>query len=131
MKGKLVVIALVGALGALIVGCSQQARDQYAEAGQDVTKAANRTGKAVATDAANSETAADNLLESTRVKGALDSAAGLQTKNINVLTDEKALTITLNGSVPNAKQKAQAETVAKGIGGSKFKIVSNLKVVAS
>jgi osmotically-inducible protein OsmY len=121
-------MALTAVVSLVIIGCSQQARDQYGEAGQDASKAAKQTGQAAVTDAANTKTAADNTLETTKVTGALNSAAGLETKNINVDSDTKAGTITLNGSVPDEKQKEQAETVARGIAGSEFKVMNNLKV---
>lgn len=110
--------------GLLISGCSREARDQYAAAGE-------RAGKAIATDAEKSKTAADNALETAKVKSALNSAAGLETKNIDVDSDTKVRTITLNGSVPDGKQKVQAETVAKGIAGGEFRVVNKLTVVPS
>lgn len=124
-------IALPLVLGAMIAGCSPEARDQYSGAGQDVGNAAQKTGQAVATDAEKTKAVADNTIEASKIKSALTSASGLETKDINVECDIKAGTITLNGSVPDEKQKTQAETVAKGIGGSEFKVSNNLKVVSN
>lgn len=146
------ITALALAIGFSIVGCSQAARDQYGAAGQDASQATKETGQAIATDAkktgeaateaataagtemknaaANTKAASDNALETAKVKSALDTAAGLDTKNLDVDTDTVAKTITLKGSVPDDKQKAQAETVAKGIAGAEFKVVNNLTVGA-
>jgi osmotically-inducible protein OsmY len=118
-------------IASMIIGCSKEARDQYGSAGEDASKAAKKTGEAISTDAENAKVSADNTLESSKVKSALNSAAGLETKGINVDSDTKAKTITLSGSVPDEKQKAQAETVASGIAGSEFKVVNNLTVAAN
>ena len=148
---KLTLMALgMAIMGTLVVGCTQEAREQYSEAGQHASEATKETGNAMATDAEktgaaaaktaeaageeakhaaeNTKAAGDNALETSKVKTALDTANGLATKDINVDTDSQAKTITLKGSVPDEKQKAQAETVAKGIAGTEFKVVNNLTV---
>lgn len=125
---KLTMMAVTAAIGVGIFGCSPAARDQYSDAGKDVSKATTKTGQAIATDAANAKVAADNALMTTKVTSALQSASGLVTKDINVDSDTKTKTITLNGTVPTDGQKNQAETVAKGIGGSEFTVVNNLKI---
>lgn len=150
MKKMSLAALAVAVMGFSLVGCSQEAREQYSEAGQHASQATKDTGKAISTDAEktgaaaakevqaagtevknaaeNSKAVADNGLETTKVKSALDTASGLDTKDINVDTDTKAKTITISGSVPDDKQKSQAETVAKGIAGTEFKVINNLKV---
>lgn len=125
---KLTLMAIAAAIGIGIFGCSPAARDQYNDAGQDVGNATTKTGEAMATDAGNAKAAADNTLMTSKVTSALQSASGLVTKDINVDTDSKAKTITLNGSVPTDTNKNQAETVAKGIAGSELTVVNNLMI---
>ncbi|HVT12004.1 MAG TPA: BON domain-containing protein [Fimbriimonadaceae bacterium] len=137
-------------LGISLFGCSQQARDEYGAAGKEASQATQDTGKAIATDAkktgeaaaktaeaagteikntaANTKEAGNNALETSKVKSALDTAAGLDTQHIDVDTDTSAKTITLKGSVPDEKQKKQAETVAKGIAGNDFTVIDKLVV---
>lgn len=123
-------LALPVAIGFVISGCSPAARDQYSEAGQDAGDAAKQTGRAAATDAENAKQAADNTLQTSKVMSALNSASGLKAGDINVDTDTRAGTITLNGSVPDRKQRDQAVTVAEGMAGSEFKVVNNLEIVS-
>lgn len=122
----LIRIAALSVIGIGMFGCSPSARDQYGDAGKDVGDATKKTGEAIATDAKNTEFAANNTLMTTKVTSALKSATGLNTADINVDTDTKAKTITLNGSVPTDAQKNQAETVARGIAGSELTVVNNL-----
>ena len=63
-----------------------------------------------------------------KVKSALGSAAGLETKGIDVDSDTLLKTITLKGTVSDGKQKAQAETVTKGIAGTEFKVKNEIKI---
>lgn len=122
----LAVVSVV--IACVMIGRSKEAQDQYRSAGEDAGNAAKKTGQAMATDAERAKIEADNALEAGKVKSALNSAAGLDTKDINVECDTPSKTITLNGTVVDDKQKEQAETVAKGIAGTEFKVVSNLKV---
>lgn len=115
----------------VIIGCSKEARDQYGDAGKDVGDAAQKTGDAVVKDTENTKIAAENTLLTSKVTSALSSASGLVTKDINVDSDTKVGTITLNGSVPEEKQREQAETIAKGIAGTEFKVINNLKIVGA
>jgi len=142
MKATLLSIGAIAAL--LLAGCSQEAKSDMAAAGDAASTAASKTGEAVATDASKAGQAVENTAEAgaeavkdtaqnaadaamtPKVKQALLTASGLETKDINVETKDK--TITLVGSVPDAKQKTQAETVAKGVGGTEFKVVNNLTV---
>lgn len=127
------ITALAGlAMGITLCGCNQETRDQYSAAGQQAGQAVKKdteiAGKELETAADKAKISADNLLETSKVKSALGSASGLNTRHIDVDTDSKAKTITLSGLVPDQKQKVQAETVAKGIGGSEFKVIDKLIV---
>jgi hyperosmotically inducible periplasmic protein len=143
MKNKMVFLAAAAAL-AIVGGCSQEAKQDLGAAGSAAGTAVNKTGEAVATDATKTGEAvkqgADNAAEAVgdvaqnaadatmtpKVKNALLSASGLETRDINVETSNK--TVTLKGSVPDAKQKAQAEQIAKGVAGTEFKVVNQLTV---
>ena len=140
MKATLLSIGAIAAL--LLAGCSQEAKEDMATAGDAASTAAAKTGEAVATDTAKAGEAvantaeagveavkdtAENAADATmtpKVKQALLTAAGLETKDINVETANN--TITLKGSVPDEKQKMQAETIAKGVAGSEYKVVNEL-----
>ena len=142
MKTTLLSIGAIAAL--LLAGCSQQAKEDLSQAGDSASNAAKHTGDAVATDTKKAGEAVTNTAEAgveavkdtaenaadatmtPKVKTALLNAAGLEAKDINVETANN--TITLKGSVPDAKQKTQAETVTKGIAGTEFKVVNELMV---
>ena len=142
MKTTLLSIGAIAAL--LLAGCSQQAKEDLSQAGDSASNAAKHTGDAVATDTKKAGEAVTNTAEAgveavkdtaenaadatmtPKVKTALLNAAGLVAKDINVETTSN--TITLKGSVPDAKQKTQAETVTKGIAGTEFKVVNELMV---
>ena len=142
MKATLLSIGAIAAL--LLAGCSQQAKEDLSQAGDSASNAAKHTGDAVATDTKKAgeavseagtaavdatKDAAANVADATmtpKVKAALQSASGLETKNIDVDTANN--TITLKGSVPDAKQKKQAEDVLKGLAGTTYKIDNQLTV---
>jgi len=141
---KLNVMFAVLATMAVVGGCSREAKEDLGTAGNAAGTAVQKTGEAVATDAnktgqavkQGAENAAEaagdvaqNAADATmtpKVKNALLSASGLETRDINVETSNK--TVTLKGSVPDAKQKAQAEQIAKGVAGTEFKVVNQLTV---
>ena len=106
-------LALAG-VGQLLIGCSSQTRDQY--------------GTEVKTETDNLSTQASSDLESGKVKQAMDSASGLEAKDIKVDTDAKAKTITLSGTVPTPQQKKQALGLAKGIAGTEYKVTDKVTV---
>lgn len=123
-------IALGVAMGAVVCGCSSEAKDQYQDAGKSLSRATEATGDAIAADAKGAKKSADEALESGKVKTALDSASGLDTSKIQVHTDMGTKKISLDGSVTTGAQKNQANSVAKGIAGTEFKLVDNLVVAA-
>jgi osmotically-inducible protein OsmY len=142
MKATLLSFGAIAVL--LLGGCSQEAKEDMSQAGDAAStaaaktgEAAAKTGEAAATDvkkagdvaAQTAKDAAANVADATmtpKVKAALQAAAGLETKDINVETANN--TITLKGSVPDEKQKAQAETVAKGVAGTQYKLDNQLTV---
>ena len=151
LKDSTAIVAGV-VLGLGLVGCTEESKSKYDAAGQEISKAAKDTGQALESDAKvagkdikqaadsagvklkvaadKTKEASDNAVESTKVKTALNSASGLQAKDISVTTDNKAKTVTLGGTVPDSKQKAQALSIAKGIVGTEYKLADNLKAVA-
>ena len=174
LKKKSSIILAAVVFSALFAGCTQQAKDDYGDAGQSAGAAASKVGSAVSTDAkatgaaisestkdaaaktkpemdkagadikdaaknvasaasttaAEAKEATDRALMTGKVKSALKSAAGLDTSALNVDT-EKDGAVHLTGSVPTAAQKKQAESVAKGIVGSTYKLDNELTVAAS
>lgn len=149
MKTTLLTFGLFAAF--MVAGCSQEAKEDMkdagaaaSQAGEKMGDAAAKTGEAAATDVKEAgetvaeagtaaveatKDAAQNVADSTmtpKVKQALLSASGLETKDINVETANN--TITLKGSVPSADQKKQAGTVAEGVAGKEFKVDNQLSV---
>ena len=142
MKYTLFFSVVCGA--ALLVGCSQEAKDKYDEAGSQAGKAAKTAGDAVAADANaakpkvqaaadeaskkldETKKAAEQALMTGKVKQALLAANGLDASGINVTTADYKITMT--GTVPNKDQKAQALQLAQGIGGNGFTVVDELKI---
>ena len=142
MKATLLSFGALAAL--LLVGCSSEAKQDLSQAGDAAGKAADKVGDAAATDtkkagenvAAAGDAAVGTVKDAAantadammtpKVKTALQAASGLETKNIDVDTANN--TITLKGSVPDAKQKAQAESVVKGMAGTTYTVKNELTV---
>jgi osmotically-inducible protein OsmY len=142
MKSKIGVAMAFAAV--MTVGCSNQTRDEYSQAGTIAGNAINKDvakGVAVA-DAAGK--AAKKTLEEDKIKGekesrqladasetpkiksALASADNLHSAGIDVTTVGKK--VTLSGTVPTAQEKNRADTIAKGIAGSSYKVIDSMKV---
>lgn len=97
---------------------AQKAGDTAAEAGRDVAGAAKDAAGAVGTAVANGGRAADAAVQTMDVKVALTADKRVDASNINVDSDHVTRTVTLKGRVPTADQKKWAEeiTVAKANG---------------
>ncbi len=106
-------LALVG-LGQFLIGCSSQTSDQV---GSEMKSETNKLSTEGSSD-----------IESGKVKQALDSASGLEAKNIKVDTDSNAKSITLSGTVSTPQQKKQALGLAKGIAGTEFTVSDKIAV---
>jgi hyperosmotically inducible periplasmic protein len=142
MKATLLSIGAIAAL--LLGGCSQEAKNDMAAAGDAASTAASKTGEAVATDTKKAGEAVENAGEavvettkdaaenaadaamSPKVKTALQASSGLETKDIDVDTANN--TIHLKGSVPSEDQKKQAQKVAEGVAGKEYKVSNELTV---
>ncbi len=112
-----------------LIGCSPDARDNYSEAGKDLSEATKKTGEGLATDAKDAKVAVDNGLLTGKIKSALQTAQGLDSTSLDVDSNTKSQVITLNGSVPTQEQLDRAVSIAKGVGGPEYRVVNNLKVV--
>jgi len=149
MKNQLWKGILVSVVGlAVLSGCSPEAREEYSSAGDSASNAAAKTGRALKIDAdkasaaakpamdkagqeikeaaANTSKAAANDQTSIDVKSALVAAKDLTTKDLAVDTDGNK--VVLHGSVPTADQKKRAETIAKGVLGSKYTLDDQITV---
>jgi osmotically-inducible protein OsmY len=128
--------AAIMAIG--VVGCTQEAREDYSEAGQRAQMATEKTGEAIKTDAqatgeavkdAAQETkeAADNSMMTGQVRVALSGAHDLQIDDLNVDTVDNK--IVLKGTVHSEDAKKRAGEIARGMAGNDFGIDNQLEVV--
>ena len=101
------------------------------KAGAVVVAGAEEAGTAVKNAGDKAAEGAKNLGEMSltpKIKTALHAVSGLDVSKVDVDTDAATNTVTLKGSVPDAKQKNQAEQAAKLAAGTTFKVVNNLTV---
>ena len=148
MRKNILMGALAAILAVGLTGCTQEAREKYDSAGESMGSAAKKTGDAAATDAAKTgqaiEQGAENAAEAAKnatkevgeeaddaqttlaVKNAILTADNLDASNLNVDTEEHI--VHLKGSVKSASEKARAESLAKGIVGSKYTVKNELTI---
>jgi osmotically-inducible protein OsmY len=112
----------------------QEARDANANLRQEGREAANsaeRAGDRVgqeAKDATRSVGATlDAAAQTMQIKTALIDADNIDANNIDVDTNASTKTVTLNGHVPTASQKAAAERIAKQKAPD-YRVVNNIAV---
>jgi hyperosmotically inducible periplasmic protein len=110
----------------------EEARETSAEARQearDAGAAAERTGDRVATEAKEATRSVgatlDAAAQTMEIKTALIDADNLDANDIDVDTNATTKTVTLNGHVPSAAQKAAADRIAKEKA-PEYRIVNNL-----
>jgi hyperosmotically inducible protein len=133
--------------GAIAVGCSNQTRDEYSNAGSIAGKALSKdvaTGEQEAdvaakkaqvslakdgVDAKKEEKQLENATMTPKIKSALASAANLHSAAIDVETIHHK--IVLSGSVPSSEEKSRAGQVSSGIAGPDYTIKNDLTVVKS
>jgi len=120
---------LLAVLGLYLAGCSQEAKDEYSQAGRDQAKATEMAGKAIQTDANRMMQNGANEIQSAKFKQALNTADALDARNIRVDADTVSKTVRLSGSVPTEAQKSQAERVTAGMAGPEYKVFNQLNVV--
>jgi osmotically-inducible protein OsmY len=111
-----------------------QTRDERAEAkatarelGNDVARAANRTGEAASEAGEEVAERADAVLTTIEVKTALMADASVDATRIDVGVDYKTRILTLNGLVPTATEKDMAEIISSGHAEG-YRVVNNLEV---
>lgn len=132
------ILALAAVMSMIFAaGCTEQSRQQYDQAGENIGQAAQRTGDAVETDAKvagehientaeNAARAADNAETTFKVKNAIVAAENLDSSDINVDTVENK--VVLKGSVPSQAEKDRAEQIAKGVVGQEHTVDNQLTV---
>jgi osmotically-inducible protein OsmY len=103
------------------------AREKAQQLGNDMGKAANRG--AAAAQQAGEELAerAGAALETLDVKGALMADGAVDATRIDVNTDYRTKTVTLNGYVPTENERVKAESIARAKA-SGYNVVNNLQV---
>jgi osmotically-inducible protein OsmY len=137
MKIKLTLAAMAAVFGTTLLGCTQESKQDYSQAGDNLSKAADKMGDAMSKDAsaagqkikeesAEAGAAGANVAMTTKVKSALGSAEGIDAEHIDV--DTVGNTVTLKGSVDTTEQKAKAEQIARNQAGSDYTIDNQLKV---
>ena len=112
----------------------QEAREANAEARQEareVGAAAERAGDRVAQETKDATRSVGGTLDAAaqtmQIKTALIDADNLDANDIDVDTDAATKTVTLNGHVPTASQKAAAERIAKEKAPD-YRVVNNIAV---
>jgi osmotically-inducible protein OsmY len=89
-------------------------KEKARELGSDAARAANRAGAAASQAGEEIAERAGAAWETIDVKGALMADASVDATRIDVDTNYKTKTVTLNGYVPTATEKDMAEVIAKG-----------------
>ena len=129
-----------------MIGCSQQSKDEYSAAGNDVKSAAQKTGEAISNDTKKAgeefkgsdvgkslsqatektKVALENDKVSADVTHAIGESKDIQVSNLKVDTSGKQ--VTLQGIVPTAAQKTVAEHLAKTACGNGCVVADKLTV---
>lgn len=104
-----------------------EAKDKAREIGNDAAKAVNRVGGAAAEASEELAERASAAWESLDVKGALMAETSVDATRIDVDTDYKTKTVTLNGYVPTETERNMAEVIAKARAES-WTVVNNIQV---
>lgn len=104
-----------------------RAGDAAREAGKDAAEAARRVGAAAAEGAEELAERASAAAETIDVKAALMADSSVDATRIDVDTDYRTKTVTLNGYVSTEAEKAAAETIAKKEAPG-WTVVNNLEV---
>jgi osmotically-inducible protein OsmY len=114
----------------------EQTRDERAEAqakarelGNDAARAANRVGAAATQAGEEFAERAGAAWETIDVKGALMAETTVDATRIDVDTDYKTKTVTLNGYVPTETERDMAEVITKARAEG-WAVVNNLQVRA-
>jgi osmotically-inducible protein OsmY len=129
MKTTLMTTALVAIFAAALMGgCSQEAKEDYSQAGDNLGQAAEKIGEGAKKDASQAAATAEDTTMTGKVKGALMSADGVDSKGIDVDTRDKV--VHLKGTVPTEDQKAKAEQIATNQVGTDFTVSNELTVAA-
>ena len=112
----------------------QEAREANAEIRQEAREAGNaaeRAGDRVAQESKEATRSVgatlDAAAQTMQIKTALIDADNLDANNIDVDTNGSTKTVTLNGHVPTASQKAAAERIAKEKAPD-YRVVNNITV---
>jgi osmotically-inducible protein OsmY len=103
------------------------AKERAQEVGSDVARAANRAVDAAAEAGEEIAERAGAVKETIDVKSALMADPSVDATRIDVDTDYRIRTITLNGYVPTHTERDMAEVIAKGHAEG-YKVVNNLTV---
>ncbi|HXG90291.1 MAG TPA: BON domain-containing protein [Vicinamibacterales bacterium] len=104
-----------------------QAKETAKELGAQAGAAASRAAGAAAIAGEALAERAGALKETVDVKTALMADASVDASRIDVDTDSRTRTITLNGYAPNAGERDKAEVIAKAHADG-FKVVNNITV---
>jgi osmotically-inducible protein OsmY len=103
------------------------AQEKARELGQDAAKAANRAGRTAGQVGEELAERAGAAWETVDVKGALMSDVSVDATRIDVDTDYKTKTLTLNGYVPSEAERDTAEVIAKARAEG-YTVVNNIQV---
>jgi osmotically-inducible protein OsmY len=105
----------------------ERAGEKAREVGRDAAEAARRVGAAAAQGAEELAERAGAAVETIDVKGALMADSAVDATRIDVDTDYRTKTVTLNGYIPTEAEKAAAEAIARNKAAG-WTVVNNLEV---
>jgi len=104
-----------------------QAKETAREVGDDAAKAAGRVANSAAEAGEELAERASAIKENIDVKTALIADPSVDATRIDVDTDYRTRTVTLNGYVPTNTERDMAEVIAKGHAEG-YKVVNNISV---
>lgn len=126
MNGKFVPFALAAAI---LAGCAVE-KDAEGDTSVKVSREAAQTGEKIAEGAKDltnkAATATSQAAMTGKVSSALRSAGSLTIKDLNV--DTVGNVITIEGSVPSAKQRQEAQELVQTMAGQDYKVENKLTV---
>ncbi len=103
----------------LLAGCTQESKENMDAAGDNMARAAEKTGENVGDATANAAMTG-------KIKSALMGAEGIDSEHINV--DTMGKTVMLKGSIDTEAGKTKAEQIAKDQAGADYTIDNQLTI---
>lgn len=124
MNWKTLALAILA--GITVFGCSPEAKEDMSQAGDSASKAVEKTGDAVATEAEGVKQASADSMMTGKVRSAITTASDLKIEDLDVDTTNGV--ITLHGVAESSDAKENAGKIAELQGGDDYKIDNQISV---